>query len=154
MPPIFFLPKNSFFFWLQSWTAANKKQKYFPNNYLEGEKTEKMRNLHFTGCRIQAFGPPPPANVFSPVTPMTFTIHFLNLNFGLGSTLIIRGLLTFTLQSTNQNTPTPVIIDYSYDLIRSENGRITCKEIKHKSVLNAMDLILRQYNPVEKHPCW
>jgi hypothetical protein len=31
-----------------------KTQKYFPNNYFDGVKTNKMKNVRFTGRRIEA----------------------------------------------------------------------------------------------------
>ena len=48
-PPIFFLPKNSFFE-----EGQIKKYKYFLNYYFGSVKVEKMKNLHFMGCRIEA----------------------------------------------------------------------------------------------------
>ena len=52
-PPIFFQSKNNFS-WLLSRRWAYKKYKHFLNVYLGGVKTEKMKNLRFTGRRIDA----------------------------------------------------------------------------------------------------
>jgi hypothetical protein len=41
-------------FWLLSWKRGQKKYKYFPNDYLGDVKTGKIKNVCFTGHRIEA----------------------------------------------------------------------------------------------------
>jgi len=59
--PVFLVSKN--ICWLLSQRGANKKKnKYFRNDYLGGVKMggKKTKNLHFIGCRIEAWSFPPP----------------------------------------------------------------------------------------------
>jgi hypothetical protein len=49
---MFFLPKNSFL--ATELKRGNENYKYFVNDYLGSVKTEKMKNLRFTECRMEA----------------------------------------------------------------------------------------------------
>jgi hypothetical protein len=50
-PPIFFRPKNRFL--ASELQGANKIEIFLLNDYLDGVK-KKMKNLRFTGSRIEA----------------------------------------------------------------------------------------------------
>jgi len=50
-PAVFCVLRNIFFFW-----AANKKYRYFQNDYLGGVETEKLKNLCFVGRGLGTSG--------------------------------------------------------------------------------------------------